>query len=92
MPPEQGKRCAHRAGLGGRGKHRAERDVVRAGGDGALGELGLVVARGAEKATGQPRTRGGEVAVVPTEMHAVRADGERELEVVVHDERSYNFV
>ncbi len=85
---EQRERRADRGRLGRGSEHRSEGDVVGACSNGTLGELEPVVARRAEQpARTEAPACGGEIAVIASEVDAGGVDRERELDIVVHQQR-----
>ena len=84
---ENRQRRAHRAGLGDGTEYAAEGDVIRARLRRGLGQFNAVVAGSTEQfAWPQAPPRCGDVAVVRAQMHAVGADLQRQLDIVVDDE------
>ena len=83
---ERGEPRANRLRLRRGGEHAADAHVVRARLGGRHGERDVVVAGHAENRPGQAAARLARVAVVAAEVDAVGAEGDCQLEVVVHDE------
>jgi len=80
--------CAHRAWLRTRSKKAAERNVLGALLDRVLRAREITVTRNAdEHRFSTLRTNAGNVAVVATQMNAVRIYGISELRVIVDDEQ-----
>ena len=85
---QQGERRAHRARLHAGGKEASECDIVGAQSLGLLREFEPVVAGGAKDLfRPEPRACRGERTVLSAQVQAVGIQGQREIEVVVDDER-----
>ena len=85
---DESRRGAHRAGLGDGGKEAPERHVVGPALRRGERAVRLVVARDADdRVLAEPGASRGKRPVIPAEMDPVRSCREREVHVVVDDER-----